>query len=415
MEEGANDHMNFNRATSSRQSIVSYSKRVFLRDESVITQIMASETPSNPTQELVNDALNEIYDGEKARVDIVFVHGLRGHPRTSWEAFNKYGDRVFWPKDLLPTTIPQCRIFSFGYLTNVAAFYPSKKGDVIAHTGMDDNSNSLMVKLGNRRRETNTESRPIIFVAHSLGGLVVANGLSSQAGPNEQRQEVVDNTCGTIFMGTPFGGSEKAIWANLAEKFLGLFVDSNDQTIKDLDKKSKKLASVSEEFHKLLARRYNTQDLNPIQVACFFETVKTTKNVGVKKDLGIIVSKQSASLAGSDPMGINEDHCSMCKFENAHSTGYVDVTDTIKLMMDNWDKKKDDRESNNGRINITLGDVKQGHGVLNYGGIVQGHVVGTTKDAVNQVVSNLFSSGNGTSTPDPLLQAWIAQRNRKDD
>lgn len=187
-------------------------------------------------------------------------------------------------------------------------------------------------------------------MAHSLGGLVVANGLSSQAGSNEQRQEVVANTCGTIFLGTPFKGSEKAVWAKLAERFLGLFGDSNEQTIKDLDKRSMKLQQISEDFHKVLRQRYDSSQLNPIQVACFFETTTTTKTIWkTKKDLGLIVTKQSATLAGDDGMPVNADHCAMCRFSNTQIAGYVDITETIKLMVENWGKKTADREVRNPR------------------------------------------------------------------
>jgi len=179
------------------------------------------------------------------------------------------------------------------------------------------------VKLGNRRRDTATvcgfssgcdlvltlviqTNRPVIFVAHSLGGLVVANGLSSQSGSNEQRQEVINNTCGTIFLGTPFQGSDTAKWAGLAEKVLSMLGDSNDQIIKDLDTKSTKLKQISSDFHLLLQQRSELKELNPIQVACFFETKSTMWKK--KKDLGLIVTKQSAAIAGYQPMPINADH-----------------------------------------------------------------------------------------------------------
>lgn len=149
-------------------------------------------------------------------------------------------------------------------------------------------------------------SRPIIFVAHSLGGLVVANGLASQSGSNEQRQEVISSTCGTIFLGTPFKGSGKAAWAGLAEKILGMLSDSNDQIIKDLDTKSTRLQQISSDFHLLLQQRYESKDLNAIQVACFFETQTTIFKK--KKDLGLIVTKESAAIAGYKPMPIHADH-----------------------------------------------------------------------------------------------------------
>ncbi|KAF1959507.1 hypothetical protein CC80DRAFT_544954 [Byssothecium circinans] len=176
-------------------------------------------------------------------------------------------------------------------------FYPLRNPELIAHTNTNDNSTSLLVKLGYRRREAGTTNRPIIFVVHSLGGLVVANGLSSQSGSDEPRQEVVNSTSGIIFLGTPFKGSDKASWAILAEKFVSLFGDSNDQTIKDVDKKSAKPQQISDMFPQ--------------------DEIDSWK----KKDLGQIVTKQSATIAGYQPMPINADHRAMCRFAGAQTTG----------------------------------------------------------------------------------------------
>lgn len=155
----------------------------------------------------------------------------------------------------------------------------------------------------------------------------------------------MNSTCGTIFLGTPFKGSDKAAWAILAERFLGLFGDSNDQTVKDLDKKSTKLQQISTEFHIALQQRYDVKGVNPIQVACFFETKSTTKTFWKKKrDLGTIVTKQSATISGFRPMALNADHCAMCRFADPQATGYVDVTNTMKMMIENCGKKTADRE-----------------------------------------------------------------------
>ncbi|KAM3084414.1 hypothetical protein ACMFMG_001481 [Clarireedia jacksonii] len=367
---------------------------------------------ANAETPISKEGLNLLFDAEKnAKVDIVFVHGLMGHPKATWEIIDTSNnpidpnETIYWPKDLLPKTIPESRVFSFGYPTHFATFYPIVTADIIAHTTIDHNSTTLVTKLGNIRRETDTANRPIFFIVHSLGGLVTANGLSVRYGSDSQGQSVVDNTRGVIFLGTPFKGSSKAVWAKMAERFLGLFSDSNDQIIKDLDKDSTKLQAISHDFHVLLQERYASKELKPIQIACFFETKHTEKKLGKlkgKKDLGQIVTADSATLAGYKPIAINADHLAMCKFQDAQTDGYVSVTEMLKLMISKLDEDYD-KLKNDGRTSIQLGDIEN-RVSTNYG-YVGGHMVGMTKDANRVVVSHNFGVDHAPPPHRPNLNA----------
>lgn len=65
-------------------------------------------------------------------VDIVFVHGLNGHPKDSWTS--KSG--CFWPVDLLPDVLAPLRprILTYGYNANVAAFTDGASRDsIVSH------------------------------------------------------------------------------------------------------------------------------------------------------------------------------------------------------------------------------------------------------------------------------------------
>ena len=110
---------------------------------------------------------------------IVAIHGLDGKREKTWTAKNN----VNWLQDLLPTDIPQARIFSWDYEAN-----PHNNSPIKGYTIYDHGRNLVSDLCGERemtevRKEyvcmihklsdEQTRRRPIIFVAHSLGGVVV--------------------------------------------------------------------------------------------------------------------------------------------------------------------------------------------------------------------------------------------------
>lgn len=166
--------------------------------------------------------------------------------------------------------------------------------------------------------------RPIIFVAHSLGGLVCANAFSRQHDPSESNVVLVKNICGIIFLGTPFEGSEKARWGNRALQFLQLVSQTNNEKMKILEERSQTLASINQNFYKFLRAR--DQSHNLMRRACFFEEYPTYV---LKASIGLVVPKSSATLSGIDPISIAASHSGMSKFEDEYRNGYKNISGTL--------------------------------------------------------------------------------------
>lgn len=75
---------------------------------------------------------------------------------------------VFWPKELLPKVVPQTRIFTWGYDVDINHLFSSaSQATVFQHAG------TLLSDLANKRTSNVEKRRPLIFIAHSLGGIVV--------------------------------------------------------------------------------------------------------------------------------------------------------------------------------------------------------------------------------------------------
>ncbi|KAK0623953.1 hypothetical protein B0T14DRAFT_428347 [Immersiella caudata] len=103
-------------------------------------------------------------------VDIVAIHGLNGHYLKTWtdkttnERTNKKTD-VNWLDSILPGIVPVARVMYFSY--NSMLQFSKSTADVTTF------AQQLLEGLA-AARESNFESqRPIIFICHSLGGLVL--------------------------------------------------------------------------------------------------------------------------------------------------------------------------------------------------------------------------------------------------
>jgi hypothetical protein len=81
----------------------------------------------------------------------------------------KNSPKLFWPEHFLSLDIPNSRIFTWGFESEIKKFFDLGDGkNTLAYLGdrlLDD------VLDHNWRREC--PDRPIVFVAHSLGGLIV--------------------------------------------------------------------------------------------------------------------------------------------------------------------------------------------------------------------------------------------------
>ncbi|KAK3367657.1 hypothetical protein B0H63DRAFT_529366 [Podospora didyma] len=109
------------------------------------------------------------YGAAVAAVEL--IAGLWGHYLKTWQA----DDGTVWPRDLLPRSISNIRVLSFDYKTTVNG---STSRDEIANNAI------FLLELLHFDRETDeaAAARPIIFVGHSLGGLLIKTAITWPTG-----------------------------------------------------------------------------------------------------------------------------------------------------------------------------------------------------------------------------------------
>ncbi len=103
------------------------------------------------------------HDCPDATVDICFVHGLTGNRESTWTA---HGAIDTLPKTFLPSKLPRARLLTYGY----DAYIVQKS--IVSNNRLIDHATNLLNDLTNDRISCNASSRRLVFVAHSLGGIV---------------------------------------------------------------------------------------------------------------------------------------------------------------------------------------------------------------------------------------------------
>ncbi|KAB8296692.1 hypothetical protein EYC80_002113 [Monilinia laxa] len=101
-------------------------------------------------------------DSLQISYDVILVHGLRGHRIRSFT--HKNG--ICWPKDLLPLNRSDIRVMSWGWDSKGIRYEPKSANF------FEDHALALLADI-DICRPNQSNNRPIIFIAHSIGGNIV--------------------------------------------------------------------------------------------------------------------------------------------------------------------------------------------------------------------------------------------------
>ena len=134
-------------------------------DDTILTLPVIASTANVQKQKI---GLFELSTNEcEKNIDVVAVHGLQGDAYKTWE----HDNGSLWLRDFLPADIPNARIMTFGYDSTVAFSKSVAK--------IEDKALELLNHLSAKRSvvAAGSSSKPIVFICHSLGGIVVKKAL----------------------------------------------------------------------------------------------------------------------------------------------------------------------------------------------------------------------------------------------
>lgn len=235
-------------------------------------------------------------DSTERAADIVFVHGLDGDCRLTWQ--QEDWEESFWPA-LLFNDLPTCGIWSFGYDARSSNWIHGSTMPIV------DRATNFAAFM----RSEGIGNKPIFFIVHSLGGLIVKQMLRSRY-DKDPSDSIVSQTRGVFFFATPHGGSD------LSKLVQWLKFYRPSVLVKELEFAAAPLRDLNAWY------RANSERLK-IQTFVFAETQKTK---------GTMVVDQLSSDPGipsAEIIPVDADHGEICKVDT-ESMPYKTVRNAIE-------------------------------------------------------------------------------------
>ncbi|KAI0601118.1 hypothetical protein F4775DRAFT_607246 [Biscogniauxia sp. FL1348] len=255
-------------------------------------------------------------EDEQHEFDLIAISGLASHPFGSWQPKGNDKDYM-WIRDCLPDTFPGIRAIIYGYDTTLHNSNSFKSIKDIALTFAESlESCSWHLPSG----------KPLVFVAHSLGGIISKEAFTLLARREDTGKVILDRIKGGIFFGVPSSGM---VTSHLHAMVKG---QPNIGILEELStQKADYLQRLDDQFSGLISTRN-------MQMCWAYETktsptVKQLEN-GTFSRSGpqeILVSKDSATrnlykLYSSSTFPIDESHSDMVKFRRGDSNLNIVLT-----------------------------------------------------------------------------------------
>ncbi|KAK5657168.1 hypothetical protein OQA88_3225 [Cercophora sp. LCS_1] len=282
-------------------------------------------TRTSPEPETVRrDGLTVLHNPRDVELDLVILHGLNGAP---FRTFYHEPTDFYWPVDIAKT-LPTARIMVFGYVADISSGSSNSLG-VYQH------AESLLLHLRNNRLGALQEKRPIVFLGHSLGGVVIKQALviSQSSDPY-----ILKSTKLIVFLGTPHRGShvlDKSI-AKVGLSVMKLASREVPRSVKTmLQPRANESFIVNSDFMRVKGQ---------IQIINFYEQVarQGLQDVVVDKDSAVFDSDWSENIP------LARDHEHLVRFEGEQDDAYNTLRQTLqrkvtKLLQEIAESAKDGR------------------------------------------------------------------------
>jgi pimeloyl-ACP methyl ester carboxylesterase len=241
------------------QIVISMGEMGFFSSKSALTELLPVASADDPA------------------VDIIFVHGLDGDPLTTWAMERSES----WPA-WISAKFPRARIWTLRYRLRTSRWF----GGAMPLTTRA--RNVLAILDGEL-----IPCRPIVFICHSYGGLLVKQLLRTGEEMGSEHTSLVERVSGIVFLATPHTGASIAAFVEA----IGPIVRASS-AISELRRSAAVLQDLNYWFRERADRR-------KWLLRAYFETLPTYG--------ALVVDESSADLGMFRPIPVDTNHIHICK------------------------------------------------------------------------------------------------------
>jgi hypothetical protein len=213
---------------------------------------------------------------------------------------------------MLPAVVPNARIWTFNFESKWIGRSPIQN--------LESLGGQLRRFIQLKVLGVDGRKRPIVFIAHSFGGIVVTQALTLPSSDDDDVR-FLDCIKGMVFLGTPFRGSPSVPYAKAAaraaEAFRPLGARSSSSLLDTIIPGAQALRNLVDKFSTMAVDRR-------LNLTCFFEQCETalfkhargpfkalTKGIGT-----VVVPEDMACLEGHRKLGLRTSHTNMNEFDD---------------------------------------------------------------------------------------------------
>ena len=234
------------------------------------------------------------------KADVIFLHGLGGDPFNTWR--HGKDESTSWPH-WLGKEFPEVGIWSLGYAASPTKWmrpvgwllskFSNDWQDAGHAMSLPDRASQVLDLIAQR----GIGDRPILFICHSLGGLLTKYILRKAEDATDQPEQhaVWLNARGVLFLATPHNGALGASFLDTFPKLFGTTINIEDLREHD--------AHLRDLYNWYLKHATPPK----IQTSTYFETRP------VKGIAPIVNPTSSHPGVGTEPVPLDEDHLSIAK------------------------------------------------------------------------------------------------------